>query len=127
MKWLFYLCFIAVFILGCSPDQEQKNGPDEIDNNELIPPVDLDLDEIIARGYINAVVDYSSTTYFVYRGEIMGFEYDLLRRLEDYYKIRVNIIVQPSIEESIKLLNKGEVDIIAYPLTINKEPVASSH
>ena len=121
MKWLLYLCFIAVFILGCSTVQEQKNGSNEIDNNELIPPVDLDLDEIIARGYINAVVDYSSTTYFVYRGEIMGFEYDLLRRLEDYFKIRVNIIVQPSIEAAIKLLNKGQVDIIAYPLTINKE------
>jgi membrane-bound lytic murein transglycosylase F len=121
MKRLFYLSFIFVFLVACSADKEQINELAELETNELIPPVDLDLDEIIARGYINAAVDYSSTTYFVYRGEIMGFEYDLLRRLEDYFKIRVNITVQPSIEETIKLLNKGEVDIIAYPLTINKE------
>jgi membrane-bound lytic murein transglycosylase F len=121
MKWLFYLSFISVFMIACSADKGQTSEADNIGTSELIPPVDLDLDEIIERGYINAAVDYSSTTYFVYRGEIMGFEYDLLRRLEDYLKIRVNITVQPSIEESIKLLNKGEVDIIAYPLTINKE------
>ena len=108
-------------MIACSADKEQTSEADNIETNVLIPPVDLDLDEIIERGYINAAVDYSSTTYFVYRGEIMGFEYDLLRRLEDYFKIRVNITVQPSIEESIKLLNKGEIDIIAYPLTINKE------
>ena len=107
--------------MACSSDDGRNSKPGEVGTNEIIPPVDLDLDEIIERGYINAAVDYSSTTYFVYRGEIMGFEYDLLRRLEDYLKIRVNITVQPSIEESIKLLNKGEVDIIAYPLTINKE------
>ena len=110
-----------VFMLACSRDKEQITVSDETETNELIPPVDLDFGEIIERGYINAAVDYSSTTYFAYRGEIMGFEYELLRRLEDYFKIRVNITVQPSIEESIKLLNKGEVDIIAYPLTINKE------
>ena len=107
-------------MLACSSDKEVIEEPVE-EVVELIPPVDLDFDEIIARGYINAAVDYSSTTYFIYRGEIMGFEYELLRKLEDYYKIKVNITVLPSIEESIILLNKGEVDIIAYPLTINKE------
>lgn len=121
MKWLFYLSLIIVFLPGCSLKEQQESDTNIVETGKPIPPVDLDLDEIIARGYINAAVDYSSTTYFVYRGEIMGFEYDLLRRLEDYFKIRVNITVLPSIEESIKLLNKGDVDIIAYPLTINKE------
>ena len=121
MKRLFYFGFILVFMLACGAEKEEVTVPDEVAKDELIPPVDLDLDEIIARGYINAAVDYSSTTYFVYRGEIMGFEYELLKRLEDWFKIRVNITVQPSIEESLRLLNKGEVDIIAYPLTISKE------
>ncbi len=120
MKWLLYLSFIFVFILACSSDEALTNEPEQAESTELIPPVDLDLDEILERGYINAAVDYSSTSYFVYRGEIMGFEYELLRRIEEYFKIKVNITVQPSIEESIKLLNKGEVDIIAYALTINK-------
>ena len=120
MKWLIYSIAIGLLFQGCSSDN-QKLEAEPAANNEPIPPIEFDLDEIIERGYINVAVDYSSTTYFIYRGEIMGFEYDLLKRLEDYLQIKVNITVLPSIEESIRLLNKGEVDIIAYPLTINKE------
>jgi membrane-bound lytic murein transglycosylase F len=119
MKWLIYVVFMVFFFQACTT--KPKEEADTVDVKKEIPPVDLDLEEILERGYINAAVDYSSTTYFVYRGEIMGFEYELLKRLEDYFQIKVNITVQPSIEESLRLLNKGEVDIIAYPLTINKE------
>jgi peptidoglycan lytic transglycosylase F len=133
MKWFFYFVVFLGFIISCSSEKQAKDERSSSDSTSVdsntkttyeedhLPPVELDFDQIIKRGYINAAVDNSSTTYFTYRGMIMGFEYDLLQRLEDYFKIKVNIIVQPSIEESINLLNRGEVDIIAYPLTINKE------
>lgn len=70
---------------------------------------------------MNVAVDYSSTTYFVYKGEVMGFEYDLLKIIEDHFGIKVNIIIEPSIEQAIEMLNRGEVDLIAYPLTITRE------
>jgi len=115
MKRLFFLIIAIVVFVGCSESPKT-------DTELLIPiaPVSLDLEKILERGYLNAAVNYSSTTYFVYRGEIMGFEYELLKRLENYFKIKVNIIVQPSIEASITMLNKGEVDIVAFPLTITK-------
>jgi membrane-bound lytic murein transglycosylase F len=120
LKKHFYLGLFIVLVAACSGD------PSDIDSTvaestNSIPPVSLDLTKILERGYINAAVNYSSATYFVYRGELMGFEYELLKRLENYFNIKVNIIVQPSIEESMTMLNKGEVDIIAFPLTITKE------
>ena len=109
-----------LLFFGCTtPDSDDASGSNKREASQ-IDPVDLDLEEILERGYINAAVDYSSTSYFVYKGEIMGFEYELLKRLEDYFKVKVNITVEPSIESSIQKLNKGEIDIIAYPLTINK-------
>lgn len=119
MKQLFYFCLVMAFALACTSDERPIK--EELPIQGAIAPIDLDLSEIIERGYINAAVDYSSTTYFVYRGEIMGFEYEILKMLEEYLNIKVNIIVLPSIEAAIKGLNKGEVDIIAYPLTITKE------
>jgi peptidoglycan lytic transglycosylase F len=121
MKRTLYLIFVCFLAIACSADKQPAENPEVVDQVKPIPPVDLDLKEILDRGYINAAVDYSSTSYFVYRGEIMGFEYELLKRLEEYFQIKVNIIVQPSIEASIKMLNKGEIDIIAFPLTITKE------
>ena len=117
MKQIALAVLIFFLFLGCtSPDSKISQAQEE----STVDPVDLDLHEILERGFINAAVDYSSTSYFVYKGEIMGFEYELLKRLEDYLNIQVNIIVEPSIESAIQMLNKGEVDIIAYPLTITK-------
>ncbi len=119
MPRLLYLSLAFVFTMACSSDQQQDKPQTSVTSRH-IPPVDLDFDEILARGYINAAVDYSSTSYFIYKGQIMGFEYELLKRLEDYFNLKVNIIVEPSIEATINMLNRGEIDIIAYPLTITK-------
>lgn len=117
MKKLYLLVVTTVFLLNCSNEPGVKIEQEA----KVTPPVDLDLSEILDRGYLNAAVDYSSTTYFVHKGEIMGFEYEMLKRLEEYLNIKVNIIINPSIDSSFKMLNKGEVDIIAYPLTITKD------
>ncbi len=85
------------------------------------PLVKFDLDQIIKRGYINALVDNNSTSYFIYRGTPMGYEYELLERFANYLKVELRIKVIAGIEEAIDLLNKGEGDVIAFPLTITKE------
>ena len=106
MKQLIYFCFMLAFAFSCSSDEPPIiNDPPK---EEAIPPIDLDLSEILERGYINAAVDYSSTTYFVYRGEIMGFEYEILKMLEEYFKIKVNIIVLPI---TIGLLQFGQMKL----------------
>jgi len=118
-SWLFLV--LGLIVLSACSDPESPDAKSKRSAKNYIAPVDLDLPEITDRGVLNVAVDYSSTTYFVYKGEIMGFEYELLKRLEEYLDIKVNIIVEPSIEACIRRLNKGEIDIIAYPLTITRD------
>ena len=51
----------------------------------------------------------------------MGYEYELLQSLTRHLKIKLKIKVISGIEQSIDLLNRGEGDLIAFPLTITKE------
>lgn len=85
------------------------------------PQVGLDLEEIIARGYLNALVDNNSISYFIYKGEPMGYEYELLNLFAKHLKVDLKIQVTSGIDRAIDQLNKGEGDIIAFPLTITKE------
>ncbi|MEN8249894.1 MAG: transporter substrate-binding domain-containing protein [Bacteroidota bacterium] len=117
MRKIIYLGIIFFTFMACSGP---KDEPTQAEEEYSVPPVDLDLAEIIERGYINAAIDQNSTSYFIYKGELMGFEYELLKRFENFLDVKVNIIVQPSIEASFRMLNRGEVDIVAYPLTITK-------
>lgn len=84
-------------------------------------PVNFDLDEIVKRGFIRAVVDNSSTSYYIYRGRRMGYEFEMLRNLASSLGVRLHLIVKSDIDEAFYLLNKGQADIIAMNLEITED------
>src|SRR5262245_20672171 len=85
------------------------------------PEVTIDLQQILERGFLQAIVDNNSISYCIYRGQPMGYEYELLQSLARYLDVELKIRVLSGIEQSIDLLNRGEGDIIAFPLTITQE------
>lgn len=103
-----------VFLFACN--KSSINSDNENINN--LAPVSIDFEEIYKRGELRAAVDYSATTYFLYKGQPLGFEYELLKKYAKHMGIKLKIIIQPSIKESFKMLQRGEVDVIAYPLAI---------
>lgn len=86
-----------------------------------INSVSLDLDKIKSRGTLKALVDNSSTSYFIYKGQLMGYEYELLSLLAKEMGVTLEIILTPSIDEAFERLNNGEGDIIAFTLTVTKD------
>jgi membrane-bound lytic murein transglycosylase F len=84
------------------------------------PQVDIDLDDILQRGYINALVDNNSFSYFIYKGHPMGYEYELLELLAKHLNVSLKIKVTSVLTALFEQLNTGEGDIIAFPLTITK-------
>ncbi len=99
-------------------DCSKKPGTDDFTQE---PEVQIDLEQIRERGFLQAIVDNNSISYFIYRGQPMGYEYELLQSLTRHLKIKLKIKVISGIEQSIDLLNKGEGDIIAFPLTITQD------
>ncbi|MCI0750291.1 MAG: transporter substrate-binding domain-containing protein [Flammeovirgaceae bacterium] len=108
---LFFL-FIQL-ITAC---QQNKN-----DKFSSKPEVEIDLDEIKKRGVLNVLIDNNSFSYFIYKGEPKGYEYELLQLLAKHLKVRLNIKVISGVENSIDQLNHGEGDILAFPMTVTKE------
>ena len=109
----FALAWLLSFT-GCSWKSQQSNFT-------ASPEVAIDLVEIRERGFLQAILDNNSISYFIYRGQPMGYEYELLQSLTQHLKIELKIRVISGIEQSIDLLNKGEGDLIAFPLTITQE------
>ncbi len=83
--------------------------------------VDFDLDQIVERGYLVALIDNSSTGFFLYKGQPMGYEFDLLNLFTDSLGIDLRIEVVTNLEQAFEMLDRGEGDIMAYNLTVTKE------
>jgi membrane-bound lytic murein transglycosylase F len=80
-----------------------------------------DLPQIQEKGELTVLTLYSSTSYFLYRGESMGYQYELCRQFAESLGLQLRVQVANSPEELIqKLLNK-EGDLIAFNLPITHE------
>ncbi len=81
----------------------------------------VDLEEIRNRGTLNAVTDFNSTNYFIYRGQPMGYQYELLQHLADHLTLGLNVVVDNNLDNNFNQLKNGAIDLIAVNLTITKE------
>lgn len=85
------------------------------------PEVEVDLDAIKKRGYLTALIDNNSFSYFIYKGRPIGYEYELLKSLAKELNVELKIKIISGVENGIKQLNSGAGDILAFPLTVTKE------
>ncbi|GHB29906.1 transglycosylase SLT domain-containing protein [Mongoliitalea lutea] len=117
-KIVYVLILISVFALfGVQCTQKEHELKEEIFYEN---PIILDLEEIQKRGFIRAIVDNSSTSYYIYKGRRMGYEFELLKNLAAHLGVRLHLIVQSDINEAFYMLNKGRADIIAMNFEVHE-------
>jgi len=74
----------------------------------------LDLKEMNKQNLTLRIITRNSPeTYFLWRGELMGFEYELMREFAKRHKVRLEVIVAESYEQMKSLLAQGKGDLIA--------------
>ena len=113
---VFYRCICSIWLLlACFSCRQPQNDVAEAESQ-----IELDLDAIKERGYLNALVDNNSISYFIYKGHPMGYEYELLKLLADELQVDLKIKVTSGIDRAIEQLNAGEGDIMAFPIAITK-------
>ena len=80
-----------------------------------------DLDAIRKRGALRVLTRNSSTTYFLHRGEELGFEYELVREFARTLGVRLELVIPPSREALATYLREGKGDLIAAGLAVTPE------
>lgn len=79
------------------------------------------IETIKEQGVLKVVTDYNSTSYFIYRGQPMGFQFELLQNLADFLQVKLEVVANNDLQQKFEMLDKGEVDLIAVNLTVTKE------
>lgn len=62
-----------------------------------------------------------STSYFIYRGEEMGFQYELAQQFASSQGLTLKIKTAHNMKEMLDKLRKGEGDIVAFNVPYTKE------
>jgi membrane-bound lytic murein transglycosylase F len=101
-RTVFAVLFLPMFLLWCGPGCS-------------VPPSSLD--RIREQGRIVMITQNSANTYYLYRGEAQGFEYELAREFAQFLDVDLEVIT-PGWIEMFDKLDRGEGDFIAAGVTI---------
>ncbi len=64
---------------------------------------------------------YGSTSYFIFRDEEMGFDYEMISSFAGSLNINLKLTVATNETEMLQWLQEGKVDVIAYNFIETKE------
>lgn len=105
---LFLTCFLFSLLFSCKtkPQVEEKK---------------YDFEQIKASGELTIITLSSSTSYFIYKDEPMGYDYELCRDFCEHYGLKLNVKVAENQTKLLEMLEKGEGDLIAYGMPIQNE------
>ncbi|MFP4380848.1 MAG: transporter substrate-binding domain-containing protein [Candidatus Sumerlaeia bacterium] len=78
-----------------------------------------DWEDIKKRRVLRVLTRNNAATYFLYRGELMGFEYEMARIFCKKHGLRLEMVVAPTHEDLIPMLMDGKGDMIAASMTIS--------
>ncbi|MDH5326239.1 MAG: transporter substrate-binding domain-containing protein [Gammaproteobacteria bacterium] len=78
-----------------------------------------DFTEIKNRKVLRVLTRNSAATYFLWRGELVGFDYELVQRFAQQHGLRLEVVVPPSRELLLPWLKQGKGDLISASLTID--------
>lgn len=107
-KIKFVLCLSVCLILTtCSLNRELEYSQESPD----------DYQQIKGRQRLVAIIEQNSTDYFMYKGEPMGFQFEMLKQLGQFLNIEVEVIVTNNIDDDFQALYDGKADIIAKSQT----------
>ena len=114
-SFVLLFCSFLILISCVNSDSGKKKA------KKKHPEIAWDLKDIKELGKLRALTVYSATTYFLYKGRPMGYEYELLKRFAKHLNVELELIVVNNVDELFEKLNNGEGDIIAHGLTITRE------
>jgi len=121
MKNSFFSVFfvlVAFLIASCDSSQRTEEDVDEqindsnIENTPLLKNNDSKL---------TVLMDNSLTSYFIFQGQPMGYEYEMLELFASENDLELNIKIIDQVENILDSLISGKGDLVAANLSISRD------
>lgn len=111
-----FTVIVTVLAIGC----KRSSSGDKSAAAEMPTMIISDVDSVeeVYSDTLRAVTLYGPTSYFIYKGEEMGYDYTLVKEFAAYQHKALKLTVAQSLSAAIDLLDGGEAELLAYNVPI---------
>ena len=103
-KWFLHISLLGMFVFSVTCGTDNKKGSAE--NEEKQPDT------------LHVATLYGPTSYFNYRGQEMGFDYENVKRFAADAGYILDLKVAPNLHSLINMVAAGDVELAAYPIPV---------
>ena len=107
LKDVRFLPFLMLLLTVCTPSAKSRGA--------ARMPCALDGDTL------KVLTLNTSTSYFLYRDQPMGYHYDMVKEFCRYHDLELEVIVAPGINSLLRMLQEGAGDVAAYQVPVTRE------
>lgn len=121
MTRLIILLLTIVILFSCNSLDGKKKSNKNVEEKQYVNNPRQDIERVLNRNKLIAITDYGPTSYFIYRGEPMGYQYEFLKSFTDYLGVELELRIEKDLVRCMQLLDSGKIDLIAMGLTVTNE------
>lgn len=110
------LVLSTLLICACTSSQDNKVSTIFHAEEDETQAASYDLEDLQKNGELIAVILSGPDTYFEFRGQGFGLQYELIADFAQKQGLRMRMEIAHDTTEMLSMLDKGEVDVIALPL-----------
>lgn len=104
----YYILPFILLLLSC--DLKKKEEP-VVDDFQIIKE----------KGELTILTLNTSASYFIYREEPMGYDYDLAKDFCEKNGLELKVVVAENVNRLIRMLKEGKGDVIAYNIAVQND------
>lgn len=116
-----FIKLLASFLISYALLNSFCSNPKKEPASKHITPDTIDLTQLREKGEIRAITLYGSNSYFKYKMKPMGYDYDLIKAFAQSEGLKLKIVVAENVTRLTDMLENGEGDIIAYPISVTNQ------
>jgi membrane-bound lytic murein transglycosylase F len=110
---------MALLCLLLSCGQRRTAGNGYLSREDSIAAIDLP--QLTSNKKLTIITLYSSVSYFIYRGEPMGYDYDLCKDFAASLGLKLDVVVAKNETQLVDMLNNGDGDMIACNIPVTNQ------
>lgn len=110
MKKIVIACLCVLTLVACGHKRPKTEADEAPAARENVVPDTLRVGTL-----------YSPTSFFIYRGDSLGIDYDMVRSLAAELNRPMKLQVARSLPQLVAMLDSGVIDLAAYPIPITAE------
>ncbi|MCM1356478.1 MAG: transporter substrate-binding domain-containing protein [Staphylococcus sp.] len=100
---------VCTAVISCGAGSTRQNSADKDSAHHKLPDT------------LRVATLYSPEAYFIYRGQEMGYDYELVTALAADKGMTLKMEIAPTLSRAVEMLDSGIVDLIAYEVPVTAE------